>query len=89
MPFCFKPVYKWSVNVLRVSSPLKLRNTSNFLLLKEEEEEEEGDDEDDGDDNGRRDIKKMDEHKQLQILKIASLTENHQKQAQEVGVCNL
>ena len=74
MPFCFKPVYKWSVNVLRVSSPLKLRNTSNFHLLEEEEEEEEDDD-----DDGRRAIKEMDEHKQLQILKIASLTENPQK----------
>ena len=87
MPFCFKPVYKWSVNVLRVSTPLKLRNTSNFHLLKEEEEEE--DDDDDDDDDGRRAIKEMDEHKQLQILKIASLTENPQKKALEGGVCNL
>ena len=55
MPFCFKPVYKWSVNVLRVSSPLKLRNTSNFHLLKED------DDDDDDDDDGRRAIKEMDE----------------------------
>ena len=77
MPFCFKPVYKWSVNVLRVSSPLKLRNTSNFHLLEEEEEEEEDDD----DDDGRRAIKEMDEHKQVQILKIASLTENPPKKS--------
>ena len=61
MPFCFKPVYKWSVNVLRVSSPLKLRNTSNFHLLEEEEEEEEDDDDDD---DGRRAIKEMDELEQ-------------------------
>ena len=83
MPFCFKPVYKWSVNVLRVSSPLKLRNTSNFHLLKEEEEEEEEeeDDDDDDDNGGRRAIKEMDEHKQLQILKIASLTKNPPKKA--------
>ena len=62
MPFCFKPVYKWSVNVLWVSSPLKLRNTSNFHLLKEEEEVEEEDDDDD--DDGRRAIKEMDELEQ-------------------------
>ena len=61
MPFCFKPVYRWSVNVLRVSSPLKLRNTSNFHLLQEEEEEEEEEDDDDDDDDGRRAIKEMDE----------------------------
>ena len=34
-------VYRWSVKVLRVSSPLKLKNTSYFLVLFEEEEEEE------------------------------------------------
>ena len=60
MPFCFKPVYKWSVNVLRVSSPLQLRNTSNVHLLEEEEEEEDGHDNDDG----RRAIKEMDELEQ-------------------------
>ena len=62
MPFCFKLVYRWSVNVLRVSSPLKLRNTSNFHLLEEEEEEEDGDGDDD--DDGRRSIKEMDELEQ-------------------------
>ena len=52
MPFCFKPVYRWSVNFLRVSLPLKLRNTSYFHLLEDEEEE---------DADGRRAIKEMDE----------------------------
>ena len=59
---------------MRVSSSLKLRNASNFHILEEEEEE-------DDDDDGRRAIKEMDEHKQLQILKIASLTENPPKKA--------
>ena len=53
MPFCFKALYKWSVNLLRVSSPLKLRNTSYFPSLKREEEEQE--------DDGRRAIKEMEE----------------------------
>ena len=61
IPFCFKPVYRWFVNVLWVSSPLKLRNTSNFHLLQEEEEEEEEEEDDDDDDDGRRAIKEMDE----------------------------
>ena len=61
--FCLKTVYRWSVNLLRVSSSLKLRNTSNFHLLKEEEEEEEEEDDDD-DDDGRRAIKEMDELEQ-------------------------
>ena len=61
IPFCFKPVYRWSVNVLRVSSPLKLKITSNFHLLEEEEEVEE---EEDNDDDGRRAIKEMDELEQ-------------------------
>ena len=51
--FCLKTVYRWSVNLLRVSSSLKLRNTSNFHILEEEEE-------DDDDDDGRRAIKEMD-----------------------------
>ena len=54
MPFCFKPAYRWSVNFLRVSSPLKLRNTSYFHLLEEEEE----------DADGRRAMKEMDDLKQ-------------------------
>ena len=37
MPFCFKLVYRWSVNFVRVSSPLKLRKTL-YLHLREEEE---------------------------------------------------
>ena len=61
IPFCFKPIYRWFVNVLRVSSLLKLRNTSNFHLLEEEEEVEE---EEDNDDDGRRAIKEMDELEQ-------------------------
>ena len=56
--FCLKTVYRWSVNLLRVSSSLKLRNTSNFHILEEEEEE------DDDDDDGRRAIKEMDELEQ-------------------------
>ena len=43
---------------MRVSSSLKLRNTSNFHILEEEEEE------DDDDDDGRRAIKEMDELEQ-------------------------
>ena len=42
---------------MRVSSSLKLRNTSNFHILEEEEE-------DDDDDDGRRAIKEMDELEQ-------------------------
>ena len=42
---------------MRVSSSLKLRNTSNFHILEEEEEE-------DDDDDGRRAIKEMDELEQ-------------------------
>ena len=53
MPLCSKAVYRWSVNFLRVSSPLKLRNTSYFPSLKQEEEEQE--------DDGRRAIKEMEE----------------------------
>ena len=53
MPFCSKVVYRWSVNLLRVSSPLKLRNTSYFPSLEQEEEEQE--------DDGRRAIKEMEE----------------------------
>ena len=34
----FFPIYRWSINFLRVSSPLKLRNTSYFHLLNEEED---------------------------------------------------
>ena len=41
---------------MRVSSSLKLRNTSNFHILEEEEE--------DDDDDGRRAIKEMDELEQ-------------------------
>ena len=40
-PFYFKVVYGWSVKLLRVSSPLKLRKTSYFHLRLEEEEEDE------------------------------------------------
>ena len=54
MPFCFKVVYRWSVNFLRVSSPLKLRNTSYFPPLEEEKQEEQEND-------GRRAIKEMEE----------------------------
>ena len=39
MPFCFKLVYRWSVNFVRVSSPLKLRKTL-YLHLREEEEDD-------------------------------------------------
>ena len=53
MPFCFKDLYRWSVNLLRVSSPLKLRNTSYFPPLEQEEEEQE--------DDGRRAIKEIEE----------------------------
>ena len=60
MFFCLKLVQRWSVNLLQVISPLKLRNTSNFYLLEEEEEEEDDDD----DDDGRRAIKEMDELEQ-------------------------
>ena len=45
MPFCFKALYRWSVNFVRVSSPLKLRKTS-YLHPREEEEEDEGEDDD-------------------------------------------
>ena len=41
MPLRFKALYRWSVNFVRVSSPLKLRNTS---YLHPREEEEDGDD---------------------------------------------
>ena len=40
-PFCFKVAYRWSLKLLRVSSPLKLRKTSYFHLRLEEEEEDE------------------------------------------------
>ena len=53
MPFCFKAAYKWSINLLQVSSHLKLRNTSYFPPLEEEEQEQE--------DDGRRAIKEMEE----------------------------
>ena len=53
MPFCFKALYRWSVNLLRVSSPLKLRNTSYFPPLEQEEEEQE--------DDGRRAIIEIEE----------------------------
>ena len=49
MPFCFKPAYRWSVKFLRVSSPLKLRNTSYF----------QGEDDDDDDDDGIKAIKEI------------------------------
>ena len=41
MPFCLKAVYKWSVKLVRVSSPLKLRKTSYFHRGVEDENEEE------------------------------------------------
>ena len=41
MPFCFKATYRWSVNLLRVSSPLKLRKTSYFHYGVEEEIDDE------------------------------------------------
>ena len=36
-PFLFKASYRWSVKLLRVSSPLKLRKTSYFHLGVEEQ----------------------------------------------------
>ena len=47
MPFRFKALYRWSVNFVWVSSPLKLKKTSYLHPWKEEEEEEEDEDEDD------------------------------------------
>ena len=41
MPFCFKVTYRWSVNLLRVSSLLKLRKTSYFHCGVEEETDDE------------------------------------------------
>ena len=38
MPLQFKAAYKWSVKLLRVSSLLKLRNTSYFHWCVEEED---------------------------------------------------
>ena len=38
MPFCFKATYIWSVKLLRVSSPLKLRKTSYFQFGVDEDE---------------------------------------------------
>ena len=40
----FKATYRWSVKLLPVSSPLKLRNISYFDWRVEEEEDGEGDD---------------------------------------------
>ena len=48
MPFRFKALYRWSVNFVRVSSPLKLRKTSYLHPWEEEEEEDEDEDDDDG-----------------------------------------
>ena len=43
MPFCFNVVYRWSVKALRVSSPLKLRNTSYFHWgVKDLEDDDDG-----------------------------------------------
>ena len=41
MPFCFKAAYKWSVKLLWVSMPLKLRKTSYFHWAVEEESSDE------------------------------------------------
>ena len=41
MPFRFNASYRWLVNFLRVSEPLKLRKTSySYVLLRLEVEEE-------------------------------------------------
>ena len=40
IPFCFKPKYKWSVNILRVFLPLNLRKTSYFHGEDEEEDDD-------------------------------------------------
>ena len=57
MPFRFRPVYRWSVNFVQVSSPLKLWKTSYLHPWEEEEEEEE---EDEDDDSGIKAMKEMD-----------------------------
>ena len=49
MPFRFKAAYKWSVKFLRVSWPLKLRNTSYFHWRVEGEGKGESDGDGDGD----------------------------------------
>ena len=40
LPFCFKAAHKWSVKPLRVSLPLKLRNTSYVNPGVEDDEDE-------------------------------------------------
>ena len=40
MPFCFKATYRWSVKLVRVSSPLKLRKTSYFHRGVEDENDD-------------------------------------------------
>ena len=40
IPFCFKATYRWSVKLLRVSLPLKLRKTSYFHCGVEEENDD-------------------------------------------------
>ena len=51
MPFHSKALYRWSVNFVWVSSPLKQRKTS-YLHPREEEEED--------DDDGIKSMKEMD-----------------------------
>ena len=72
MPFRFKPAYRWSVNFVRVSSPLKLRKTS-YLHLREEE---------DDDEDWIKAMKEMDAQRAefiLQLEEIAGVTEKAQK----------
>ncbi|PON91861.1 hypothetical protein TorRG33x02_124590 [Trema orientale] len=54
IPLRFRALYKWSVKLCLVSSPLKLRNTSNFHRRRPElvEDDEDDDDDDDDDDDG-------------------------------------
>ena len=40
VPFCFKATYRWSVKLVRVSSPLKLRKTSYFHSGVEDESDD-------------------------------------------------